>query len=64
MDQYFKRMEQFVVNPELPSRIRFMLQDVIELRSNGWAPRKGRMDKGPRTIQQVSWKCHLGYGVI
>ncbi len=35
MDQYFQRMRMFMVNPELPSRIRFMLQDGIELRKNG-----------------------------
>jgi hypothetical protein len=34
MDQYFSRIKQFSGIPELPSRIRFMLQDVIELREN------------------------------
>ncbi len=34
MDQYFHRMVKFSENNELPSRIRFMLQDCIELRNN------------------------------
>lgn len=32
MHQYFERMKVLMDNPELPSRIRFMLQDVLELR--------------------------------
>jgi len=32
MDQYFSRIKYFNGIDELPSRIRFMLQDVTELR--------------------------------
>ena len=46
-------MKMFMTNRELPSRIRFMLQDIIELRENNWMPRKSMIDNGPRTIQQV-----------
>ena len=34
MNQYFDRIEMLSQSSELPSRIRFMLRDVIELRSN------------------------------
>ena len=34
MDQYFSRMKDWSTNKELPSRIRFMLMDVIELRGS------------------------------
>lgn len=34
IDQYFSRIKLYATNEELPSRIRFMLQDLIELRSN------------------------------
>ena len=34
MDQYFARMKDLSVNKELPSRIRFMLMDVIDLRDS------------------------------
>ncbi|KAI0215321.1 Eukaryotic translation initiation factor 4 gamma 2 [Lamellibrachia satsuma] len=53
MDQYFLRMETFMVNMELPSRIRFMLRDVAEQRGNSWVPRDVLSDSGPKTIQQV-----------
>jgi translation initiation factor 4G len=53
MDQYFRRMETFMANMELPSRIRFMLRDVAEQRENNWVPRDVLNDSGPKTIQQV-----------
>lgn len=34
MGQYFERMQSLSDNKELPSRIRFMIMDVIELRKN------------------------------
>lgn len=34
MNQYFERMEYYANCSDLPSRIRFMLQDVLELRRN------------------------------
>lgn len=54
MDQYFDRMKTLASNQELPSRIRFMLQDLLELRERKrWVPRKVLTDNGPKTIQQV-----------
>lgn len=38
MDQYFERIEAYASNMELPSRIRFMLQDIEELRRNKVRP--------------------------
>jgi len=40
IEQYFHRMEELSTNKKLPSRIRFMLQDVIDLRRNMWIPRR------------------------
>ena len=54
MDQYFERIRAYQSNPELPARIRFLLQDIIELRSRNWQPRKLLLAEGaPKTIQQV-----------
>ena len=54
MDQYFERLSQATVNNSLPLRIRFMVQDIIEMRRNKWMPRKlGKAPEGPRTIAQV-----------
>ena len=40
MDKYFARMKELSRNKQLPSRIRFMLQDVIALRQNKWLSKK------------------------
>ncbi|XP_061178950.1 eukaryotic translation initiation factor 4 gamma 2-like [Saccostrea echinata] len=53
MDQYFARMRSFANREELPSRIRFMLQDVQELRNNNWKPRHINRENGPRTITEI-----------
>ncbi|CAL1296001.1 unnamed protein product [Larinioides sclopetarius] len=62
MDQYFERMQVFASNFELPSRIRFMLQDVLELRQNRWVPRRHLAEHGPKTIQQVRDDAARDYG--
>ncbi|XP_064423938.1 eukaryotic translation initiation factor 4 gamma 3 isoform X2 [Latimeria chalumnae] len=51
MDQYFNQMEKIVKERKTSSRIRFMLQDVIELRLSNWVSR--RADQGPKTIEQI-----------
>lgn len=53
MDQYFGRMQSLMNNKDLPARIRFLLQDTIELRENNWVPRKAFIDNGPKTINQI-----------
>ncbi|KAK3101829.1 hypothetical protein FSP39_006674 [Pinctada imbricata] len=53
MNAYFERIKSFASRPELPSRIRFMLQDVMDLRENKWIPRPSSHDNGPRTITQI-----------
>lgn len=53
MDQYFDRIRAIINNPEMPTRIKFLLQDVVEMRNNKWMPRKLATPDGPRTIQQV-----------
>lgn len=56
MDQYFDRMNTLSRSMELPSRIRFMLQDVIELRHMGWQPRITQQDNGPRSVTEMRWE--------
>ncbi|XP_013777285.1 eukaryotic translation initiation factor 4 gamma 3-like [Limulus polyphemus] len=51
MDNYFKTMENIVKKRLTSSRIRFMLQDVIDLRKNNWVPR--RDENNPKTIDQI-----------
>lgn len=54
LDVYFNQMNELAQkkeNSKVSSRVRFMLQDVIELRQNKWVPR--RDDNNPKTIDQI-----------
>ena len=53
MDQYFERMEDLAGRKNLPSRHRFMLQDVLDLRKNNWVQRQWKQNKGPRSITEI-----------
>uniref|UniRef100_A0A3Q1JHF6 Eukaryotic translation initiation factor 4 gamma 1 n=1 Tax=Anabas testudineus TaxID=64144 RepID=A0A3Q1JHF6_ANATE len=57
MDQYFHQMEKIIKERKTTSRIRFMLQDVLDLRRNNWVPRRG--DQGPKTIDQIHKDAEL-----
>ncbi|XP_031373938.1 eukaryotic translation initiation factor-like [Punica granatum] len=39
-DKYFCRLKELMSNPPLTPRLRFMVQDVLDLRSNHWVPRR------------------------
>uniref|UniRef100_A0A3B4B591 Eukaryotic translation initiation factor 4 gamma 2 n=1 Tax=Periophthalmus magnuspinnatus TaxID=409849 RepID=A0A3B4B591_9GOBI len=64
MDQYFGRMRSLMNNKELPARIRFLLQDTVELRENAWVPRKAFLDNGPKTITQIRQDAVKDLGVF
>ncbi|XP_072311340.1 eukaryotic translation initiation factor 4 gamma 1-like isoform X5 [Eucyclogobius newberryi] len=51
MDQYFNQIEKIIKEKKTSSRIRFMLQDVLDLRRCNWVSRRG--DQGPKTIDQI-----------
>lgn len=51
IDAYFFRMTKMSNNQGLPSRLRFMLRDLIDLRKNGWQER--RKVEGPKKIEEV-----------
>lgn len=53
MDQYFEKMTRYSQSTKFPPRIRFMLRDLIELRRNGWVPRKVSTVEGPVPIQHL-----------
>ncbi|XP_052431777.1 eukaryotic translation initiation factor 4 gamma 1 isoform X2 [Carassius gibelio] len=57
MDQYFNQMDKITKERKTSSRIRFMLQDVIDLRRSNWVPRRG--DLGPKTIEQIHKEAEL-----
>ncbi|KAF0043182.1 hypothetical protein F2P81_004519 [Scophthalmus maximus] len=64
MDQYYGRMRSLTNNKELPARIRFLLQNMVELRANNWVPRKAYVDNGPKTINQVRQDAVKDLGVF
>jgi translation initiation factor 4G len=51
MDVYFNRIRDLSTNKKLSSRIRFMLLDLIDMRSNNWVAR--REAAGPKTIAEI-----------
>ena len=53
MDQYFARMASVRASGDMPSRIRFMLQDVEDMRENKWEPRRVAKEMTPKTIGQI-----------
>ncbi|XP_030762180.1 eukaryotic translation initiation factor 4 gamma 2 [Sitophilus oryzae] len=53
MDQYFDRMRTLANNMDLQPRIRFMLKDIIDLRTDEWMPRKATVVEGPVPIAQI-----------
>ena len=51
MDAYFQRISGLVASSALDSRLKFLLQDVVEIRGNGWVER--RKKEGPKTISEI-----------
>ncbi|XP_071034158.1 eukaryotic translation initiation factor 4 gamma 1 isoform X2 [Parasteatoda tepidariorum] len=51
MDGYFTQMQNIVDKRLTGFRVRFVLQDVIDLKRNGWVPR--REENNPKTIDQI-----------
>lgn len=63
IDTYFKRIGEIIKKAKIPARIKFMLQDVQELRRNNWVPRQ-RQEKGLKTIEQVSTRARPSHSVL
>ncbi|XP_054612711.1 eukaryotic translation initiation factor 4 gamma 1a isoform X2 [Dunckerocampus dactyliophorus] len=57
MDQYFNQMDKIIKERKTSSRIRFMLQDVLDLKKSNWVPRRG--DQGPKTIDQIHKEAEM-----
>ena len=53
VDQYFARLKQAAENESLPLRIRFMIQDVIELRRSKWTFRKQVGGQDPQSTVDI-----------
>eukprot|EP00045_Choanoeca_perplexa_P015430 m.193731 g.193731 ORF g.193731 m.193731 type:complete len:1096 (-) comp16986_c0_seq1:562-3849(-) len=51
VDGYIKRMEVLAKSKGLPSRIKFMILDVLDMRSRGWESRT--KDAGPKKLSEI-----------
>ncbi|XP_071121349.1 eukaryotic translation initiation factor 4 gamma 1-like [Mytilus edulis] len=51
VDQYFQIMHKLVAEKKTSLRVKFILQDVIELRMSNWVPRRDKSN--PKTIEQI-----------
>lgn len=51
MDQYFQRIQNVMNMPELPSRLHYMLLDIVDLRRKRWHGKD--VNKGPKTLQEI-----------
>lgn len=51
MNAYFERISTLVETPDLPSRLQFMLMDIIDLRRSRWQSKDGL--KGPKTREEI-----------
>lgn len=50
-DSYFEQMAGIIQEKKTSSRVRFLMQDVIDLRRNNWVSR--RKETGPKTIEEI-----------
>ncbi len=50
-DMYFNRLKELSTNPQLAPRMRFMVRDVLDMRSNNWVPR--REEVKAKTITEI-----------
>jgi translation initiation factor 4G len=62
MDVYFGRIQQMLDMPELPSRMKFMLMDVLDLRKANWVSKE--TNKGPKTLEEVRAEVSNGHHYI
>jgi translation initiation factor 4G len=51
MDIYFQRIQAMIDTPDLPSRLKFMLMDIVDLRKKQWHSKED--NKGPKTLEEV-----------
>lgn len=51
MDAYFQRIQTIQDLPDLPSRLKFMLLDVVDLRRAHWESKEA--NKGPKTLKEI-----------
>lgn len=57
MDAYFHRIQSIIDLPNLPSRLKFMLMDIVDLRKKNWVSKDS--NKGPKTLDEIKAENEL-----
>lgn len=60
MNAYFERISNLVETPDLNSRLKFMLMDIVDLRRAKWTSKDG--PKGPKTLEEI--RAEVSYDCI
>ncbi|KAJ8460397.1 hypothetical protein OPV22_033323 [Ensete ventricosum] len=60
-DAYFNRLKALATNPQLASRLTFMVRDVLDLRANNWIPR--REEVKAKTISEIHTEAEKNLGL-
>lgn len=60
-DRYFSRLKQLASNNQLPSRVRFMVRDLLDTRNNNWVPR--REEVKAKTITEIHSEAEKNLGL-
>ncbi|KAF8033738.1 hypothetical protein BT93_C0103 [Corymbia citriodora subsp. variegata] len=60
-DLYFSRLKELASNTQLAPRLRFMVQDVIDMRANNWVPR--REEVKAKTITEIHSEAEKNLGL-
>ncbi|KAI5354037.1 PREDICTED: eukaryotic [Prunus dulcis] len=60
-DSYFSRLKELTTNTELAPRLRFMVRNVLDLRSNNWVPR--REEVKAKTISEIHSEAEKNLGL-
>ncbi|XP_012841046.1 PREDICTED: eukaryotic translation initiation factor isoform 4G-1-like [Erythranthe guttata] len=60
-DMYFDRLKELAANPQLAARLRFMVRNVLDLRTNNWVPR--REEVKAKTISEIHTEAEKNMGL-
>ncbi|GMY35600.1 eukaryotic translation initiation factor-like [Fagus crenata] len=60
-DMYFSRLKELSTNPQLAVRLRFMVRDILDLRTNNWVPR--REEVKAKTITEIHSEAERNLGL-
>eukprot|EP01137_Pigoraptor_chileana_P026610 Opistho-2@8165 len=62
MDAYFNRMNELIHSDKMPNRLKFALEDIVELRKNQWIARRvSMMESKPKKISEIHAEADMDH---